>query len=175
MYEEDYGEEMDYEDEMEEDADDMSEDDDSEGLGEIEGLPGDVGVDVEVVMHDHDDEDGSESEESEDMSEENGDDIEIVHELNGDREGYDETGDDDEWESEEDDEEGYVAEPQAEGEQRSFDQIGGPLGSLVRALGRGGDPESAEEMLERLGEEGLDLDEGEGYDEDMQEDGNSPF
>lgn len=103
MYDDEYDEEMDYDEDMpEDDGEVVSEDeDDEEGVGPIEGLPGDTGMDIEVVLDDEDDED----DEEDDGDESDMDDDEIfTGEITGDRdnesleEGED---DDDEWESEE--------------------------------------------------------------------------
>lgn len=112
-----YGEEMDY-DEYEEGGPGMhegdvvsDEDDDIDGMGEIEGLPGDI--DVEVAM-DEDDESGDD--EDSDMDEadsDEGDDIEIIDEITGDDENAsmeeddddeDDDGEEEDWDDDDDDE-----------------------------------------------------------------------
>lgn len=85
-----YDEEMDY-DEFEEGGPGMhegdvvsDEDDDIDGMGEIEGLPGDI--DVEVTM---DEDESGEDDDDSDMDEadsDEGDDIEIIDEITGDDE-----------------------------------------------------------------------------------------
>jgi E3 ubiquitin-protein ligase HUWE1 len=177
MYEGEYDEEMDYEEEMAEDDEDniSDEDEDIEGIGPIEGLSGDHGVDVEVIMEDDedDDEDGSSDDEDDDDDEHDSEDddarVEIIDEAGN----VQALGEDDmdEWESDdghdhdEDEEEDYEgqAADQEEGQLHGMDamgmddMVGGPLGHLVRALGGG---EDAEEMLERMEEqleaEGID-------------------
>lgn len=102
MYDDEYDEEMDYDEDMpEDDGEVVSDEDDEEGVGPIEGLPGDTGMDIEVVLDDEDDED--DEEDDEDASDMDDDEI-FAGEITGDRdnesleEGED---DDDEWESEE--------------------------------------------------------------------------
>ena len=165
MYEGEYDEEMEYEEEMPEDDEDniSDEDEDIEGMGPIEGLSGDHGVDVEVIMEDDDeDEDGSSDEDDDEHDSEDDDArVEIIDEAGN----IQELGEDDdmeEWESddghggdEEEDYEGQAAD-QEEAQLHGMDAmgmddiVGGPLGHLVRALGGG---EDAEEMLERMEEQ----------------------
>lgn len=59
MYDDGYEDEMDYEEEpMPEHGDVVSDEEDIEGMGNVEGMPGDVDMDVEIVMNgDEDDED----------------------------------------------------------------------------------------------------------------------
>ncbi|KAL5343748.1 hypothetical protein BJX70DRAFT_393801 [Aspergillus crustosus] len=106
MYDDEYGDEMDYEDDMQEDDGEVISDDEDEieGIGPIEGLPGDSGMDIEVVIDDEDDEDDDDSEddEEEDDHSDMDDDEILAGEITGDRdnESLDE-GDEDDWESEE--------------------------------------------------------------------------
>jgi E3 ubiquitin-protein ligase HUWE1 len=103
-----YGEEMDY-DEYEEGGPGMHEgdvvsddDDDIDGMGEIEGLPGDIDVDADM----DDEDDSGDDEDDSDMDEadsDEGDDIEIIDEITGDDENASmEEDDDDDDEDEED-------------------------------------------------------------------------
>lgn len=106
MYDDEYEEEMDYDEEIPQDDGEMvSEDEDEvEGVGPIEGLPGDSGMDIEVVVDD--DEDGEDDEGNEnhgDVSDMD-DDENFAGEITGDRDNESLEGgddDDDEWESEE--------------------------------------------------------------------------
>jgi E3 ubiquitin-protein ligase HUWE1 len=114
MYDDEYEEEMDYEEDLPEDDGEVvsDEEDEIEGVGPIEGLPGDSGMDIEVVIDDDEDED-DENEDDEDDDESDMDDDEILAgEITGDRDNESlEEGDDDEWESEEmseDDEEAEI-------------------------------------------------------------------
>lgn len=177
MYDGEYDEEMEYEEEMPEDDEDniSDEDEEVEGMGPIEGLSGDHGVDIEVVMEDDDEEGSSDEDDDEHDSEDDDARVEIIDEAGN----IQELGEDDdmeEWESddggdadeEEEDYEGQAAD-QEEAQLHGMDamgmddMVGGPLGHLVRALGAGG--EDAEEMLERMEEqleaEGIDPDDGE--------------
>lgn len=101
MYDDEYEEEMDYDEDMpEDDGEVVSDDEDEEGVGPIEGLPGDSGMDIEVVIDDEDDDD---DEGDEDHGGESDMDDEIfAGEITGDRdnESLEEGEDDDEWESE---------------------------------------------------------------------------
>ncbi|KAI9847392.1 MAG: hypothetical protein M1837_002581 [Sclerophora amabilis] len=103
MYDDGYGDEMEYDEEMHDDDNDVVSDEDEE-LGHVEGLSGDVGLDVEVVLNGPDEGRGSDSD-SEDTDEMDEDDeIEVVDEINGDDENASLAGDADEWQSEDDDE-----------------------------------------------------------------------
>ncbi|KAL4738324.1 hypothetical protein BDV11DRAFT_138750 [Aspergillus similis] len=109
MYDDEYPDEMDYEEEMAEDDGEVisDEEDEIEGVGPIEGLPGDNGMDIEVVIDDEDeddedDEDDDDDEDEDDDHSEMDDDEILAGEITGDRdnESLDE-GEEDEWESEE--------------------------------------------------------------------------
>ncbi|KAM0315274.1 hypothetical protein ACHAO8_004040 [Botrytis cinerea] len=181
MYEGEYDDGMEYEEEMEQDDEEnvSDEDDDEDGMGPIEGLSGDHGVDVEVIMEDEDEEDDDDDDdddsEDDDDDDEHGSDgmeeddarIEILDEA-GNVQELAEDEDLDEWESEndedmqEDDEEdfgeGYeVPGEDSEGAHVHSHSMGdmGPIGNLVRALAGAGDEEDAVEMLQRLEEEGV--------------------
>ena len=171
MYEGEYDEEMDYEEDIAEDEDNISdEDEEIGGIGEIEGLPGDV----EVVMAEDEDDDEDEGSSDEDDDEHDSEDDDARVEIMDEAGNIQEMGVDDDmedWESDEghdhddDEEEDYEgqAADQEEAELHGMDAmgmddiVGGPLGHLVRALGGG---EDAEEMLERMEEqleaEGID-------------------
>ncbi|KAL3479873.1 hypothetical protein BJX99DRAFT_53548 [Aspergillus californicus] len=105
MYDDEYGEEMDYEEDMAEDDGEVVSDEEDE-MGPIEGLPGDSGMDIEVVIDDEEDEDDDEDDEDdedEDDDHSDMDDDEIfAGEITGDRDNESlGEGDDDDWESEE--------------------------------------------------------------------------
>ena len=74
--EEVYGDEMDYEEELSpgEAGDVVSEEEDIEGIGPIEGLSGDMGMDLEVVI---DDDEDHEDEDDEDDDEEDSDESDL--------------------------------------------------------------------------------------------------
>lgn len=182
MYEDGYEDEMDYDDGAPDaDEDGISdEDEDIEGMGPIEGLDGDHGVDVEVIMEEEDDEDDDEM----DSSGADDDDDEHEHDSEDDDarvEIIDEAGniqqiaaDEDigEWESDDEGEDGEEVDEEdyddevagQEDDMHALDMVGGPIGQLVRALG--GDVNAAD-MIERMEAEGIDADEDE--DERMQE------
>ncbi|KAL2862867.1 E3 ubiquitin-protein ligase TOM1 [Aspergillus lucknowensis] len=102
MYDDEYGEEMDYEEDMPDDDGEVisDEEEEIEGVGPIEGLPGDSGMDIEVVIDEEDDDDDDDDDDDEDEGEDQSDmDDEILAgEITGDRdnESLDE-GDDDGW------------------------------------------------------------------------------
>lgn len=180
MYEGEYDDGMEYEEEMEQDDEEnvSDEDDDEDGMGPIEGLSGDHGVDVEVIMEDEDeddDDDDDDDSEDDDEDDEHGSDgmeeddarIEILDEA-GNVQELAEDEDIDDWESENDEdmqeddeedfEEGYEG-PGGDNEDahvhsRSMGDMG-PIGNLVRVLAGAGDEEDAVEMLQRLEEEGV--------------------
>lgn len=115
MYDDEYGEEMDYDEDLPEDDGEVvsDEEDEIEGVGPIEGLPGDNGMDIEVVIDDdEDDEDDDEDDEDDEDDSDMDDDEILAGEITGDHDNESlEEGDDDEWESEEmseDDEEAEI-------------------------------------------------------------------
>ncbi|KFY22750.1 hypothetical protein V493_06345 [Pseudogymnoascus sp. VKM F-4281 (FW-2241)] len=197
MYDEDgYEEEMEgYEDgPIEDDEDNISdEDEDLEGMGEIEGLDGDHGMDVEVIMDDdeEDDESGSsdddDEDEDDDMDEDDEDDRVQIIDDEGNPHPLAELDDEEDWESEDEDEEEDYEGMAADEEEEAMHAGGhGPLGRLVHAFGgephhhgdidgllqriedeRGGDPDMDIEYLDEDHEEDDDVDEEE---EDMDDD-----
>ncbi|KAG9926404.1 hypothetical protein KCU98_g21326, partial [Aureobasidium melanogenum] len=103
-----YGEEMDY-DEYEESGPGMhegdvvsDEDDDIEGMGPIEGLPGDI--DVEVDMDEDESGDDDDDSDMDEADSDEGDDIEIIDEITGDDENASMEEDDDEDDVDDDEE-----------------------------------------------------------------------
>lgn len=177
MYEGEYDdEEIHYGDEMaEDDEDDVSEEDEEiEGMGPIEGLPGDVDVEVIMDEDDDDDEDDDEEDDSDSDDDEDSDDMdedEAAPEILIDEHGHPvhlgEDGDEDDWEdeggSEEDEDEGEEEDYEGRLEDEEHLRAHGidpgghesTIGSLMRALG-GDDHEGAVEILQRLEDEGLD-------------------
>lgn len=107
MYDDEYDEEMEYEEDMPEDDGEVvsdDEDEDVDGVGPIEGLPGDA---VEVII-DEDDEDDDDDDEEDDDDDDDDDhsDMEeegmFVDEMTGDHDNDSlADGEEDEWESEE--------------------------------------------------------------------------
>lgn len=171
MYEAGYEDEMEYEEGGPEDDEDniSDEDEEIEGMGPIEGLSGEHGVDVEVIMEDDDEEDddegssGDDDDDDDDEHDSEDDDarVEIIDEagniqqLDDDEDIMGEWESDDEGEDAEDEEEedyeGQAAD-QEEEQIQAMEAIGGPLGNLVRALG--GD-EATADMIERMEAEGM--------------------
>ncbi|KAI7075070.1 putative E3 ubiquitin-protein ligase [Hortaea werneckii] len=100
LYDDEYDEEMEYDgDDLEEpghgDVVSDEDDDDNNGMGDVEGMPGDVDMDMEVVMDgegeddedDMDDDEGDEDDESGDSDDEDGEDYDDqMDEITGDDE-----------------------------------------------------------------------------------------
>jgi E3 ubiquitin-protein ligase HUWE1 len=105
LYDDEYGDEMDYDEDLPEDDGEVvsDEDEDIEGRGPIEGLPGDSGMDIEVLLdEDEDDEDDDEEDDDEDEDSDMDEDDEMMAgEITGDHDNDSlAEDDDDEWESE---------------------------------------------------------------------------
>ncbi|KAF2154321.1 hypothetical protein K461DRAFT_126988 [Myriangium duriaei CBS 260.36] len=163
------------------------EDEEISGMGPIEGVPGDVNMDVEIVM-DGDSEDGSDSDsedddDDQDDDDDGDDDVEILDEISGDDENdsgaehdHDEEDwvDDDEDEDQFDDDDGGVPPGVMAVLQGSHDDeesgMGGrrrPLDALARVIG--GHDESSN-LMARLESAGIPMDaeiEGEFFDDEM--------
>lgn len=182
MYDDEYGDELDYDDEdiSEDDENRLSDDDELGEMGEIEGLHGEPGV-VEVVMGDDDDMDDDDdlSEEdddelgSEDM-EDLEDHVEVVEEIvDEDGNPMEDDGDSD-WESETDEEENEDEEDiDYDGEEQDFEEAhihgmepGDIIGSLARAVMDPEDDYAEQDEMDEL--EGHYLDDGrpDGEDDD---------
>lgn len=102
-----------YAEEMERDGDEViSDEEEIEGAGPMEGMPGDTGMDVEVVI-DGDEDEPTDEDEDEDEDEDDSDDmdeddevIEVMEEITGDSENDSLTGDEDaEWQDDDGDSE----------------------------------------------------------------------
>lgn len=118
MYDDEYDDGMEYEDELDRDGDEVisDEEEDTDGPGNVEGLPGDVGMDVEVVI-DGDDDDDEDDEPSDDDDPEDSDDmdedeeVEIIDEITGDEgNGSLADGNEEEWQDEDEEREDYPGE-----------------------------------------------------------------
>lgn len=191
MYEGYDEEEMDYEGDIGDDNEDgiSDEDEDLDGMGPIEGLSGDHGVDVEVIMEeegsdDDDDEDDDEEDSDEDIEDDDDDmdDMDDDEHSHGHVEIVDEHGnvlhaeheDDDEWQSDDEEEIDYEGDgaDDEEGLSHPLEHMAhGPLGHLVRAL-NGDDHEGAVEILQRIDDDQLENDDQmdiEGYLHDPQD------
>ena len=124
MYDDEYDDGMEYDEEMDRDGDDVisDEDEELEGAGHVEGLSGDIGMDVEVVIDgedDNDDDDDDDDEEDPDDSEdmEDGEEIEIIDEINGDGDNDSlAEGDEEEWQDEDEDGDNYPGEDEMDRE-----------------------------------------------------------
>lgn len=193
---------MEYEEEMDRDGDEVisDEDEDLDEAGHIEGLHGDVGMDVEVVMEgdedddedddddDDDDEDDDEDpDESEDMDDVDGD-VEILEEITGDEEnaslaegheGWQDDMDDGEDVAEYDIEAGDSQDPAESAVRELMQGFGGPGGPLqhIEGLGEGHadlvmDINEGRYMNDvvRAGEDDDDDNDDEAGDEDLEED-----
>ena len=202
MYDDGYGDEMEYEEDMAEDEEDniSEEDEEIEGIGHIEGLSGDHAVDVEVIMDEDDDDDeddeddeGSDDDDHDHDSEDDDARVEIIDELGEHHQHLADEDDLEEWESDEGDDEGedeedYEGQGHDEDDEAHLHQgldvssmVGGPLGDLVRALGGGeGAVDIIERMEEQMEAEGLDPEDddermGDNYMEDGDGDGQFPI
>lgn len=148
-----YDEEVDYEEEAEHDHGDVvSDDEDMGSMGEIEGLPGNMNRDMEIVM-DEDGDTATEDDEDEEHDHDEDDEHDLDHEHDEhdhhhdhdhdeyDGDSQDDDGDDeqgDEWEDEIADEEGHIHHIQGQG------MHGTPFDTMVSVL----DGDSA--LIERL-------------------------
>ena len=159
MYDEEYDDGMDYDEGLDRDENEVISDEDEElgEAGHMEGLPGDAGMDVEVVI-DGDDEDPSDDEDDEDQDDseddmdnmDDGDEIEVIDEINGDSEnGSLAGGEDDGWQDEDgDDIERYNEEDGFENDLSQDQDAESAVRDIVREFG------GAEAALQRL--EGLE-------------------
>ncbi|OCK80464.1 hypothetical protein K432DRAFT_43416 [Lepidopterella palustris CBS 459.81] len=159
MYDDQYADEMEYDEDIGADDEDVisEEDEEMEGMGPIEGLSGDVGMDVEVVIGDDGGEGMSEDEEdSEEMEDDEGDedeDIEDMDEVNGDEEnGSLAGGDEEEWASEDEDQEDYPG--QNEIEDDGPEHPASTLNRLMQALEDNGEGLLEGDMEMGVGQEG---------------------
>ncbi|KAL8772430.1 MAG: hypothetical protein Q9209_002381 [Squamulea sp. 1 TL-2023] len=107
MYDDEYDEGMEYEEDMERDADEVisDEDEEAEGAGPMEGLPGEIGMDVELVMGPEDvepnEEEDDDEEDSEGMDSLDDNDVqEVTDEITGDDNDSLEGGEEEEWQDE---------------------------------------------------------------------------
>ena len=112
MYDDEYEEGMEYEEEMEHDGEVVSDDEEIEGVGPMEGMPGDASMNVEVVINGEDDEidvDSDEDDDDQDSEEEldeEDEEVEVIDEITGDDENDSLAGADEEaWQDEEEAEE----------------------------------------------------------------------
>lgn len=142
-YGEDYDEEMDYEEDPgpevhEGDVVSDDDDDDIDGMGEIEGMPGDVPMELEIAMDDDDDESGDDIDDDSDMDDDDGDDddddVEIIDEITGDDENASMAEDDDDENEEGWEDEDALDEYDDDGHLDIGSPHGGPLEHMVRVL-----------------------------------------
>lgn len=187
MYDEEYEEGMEYEDGMERDDEVISDEDEDLGeAGPIEGLHGDAGMDVEVVIDAEDDErsdDDEDQDDSEDMDEDN--DIEVIDEITGDSEnaslaeGEEESWQDDDGEdmphfNEENDlDQGFSQDTQdAESAVRDIvREFGGPAAALQRLEGlEDGQGDLAMDLEEGIGGRYMDDVVGHEHDDEDEDD-----
>ena len=136
MYDDEYEEEMDYDEDMPEDDGEVvsdEEDEGVEGMGPVEGLPGDSGMDIEVVI-DEEEDDGDDDDEHDQGDEETEDDEIYAGEITGDRDNESlEEGDEDDWESEE------MSEDEEEAEM--MNEFADEIADIRHAEQRGGRPQ----------------------------------
>ncbi|KAL8703811.1 MAG: hypothetical protein Q9201_003026 [Fulgogasparrea decipioides] len=182
MYDDEYDDGIEYEEEMERDADEVisDEDEEIEGAGHIEGLPGGMGMDVEVVIDgdddgpsDEDDDDDDDAGGSEGMDDMDDEALEVMEEITGDDNNSLADDDEADWQDEDDDEaegEGFGGneEELALGSGQIDDTTGAETAvrNIMREFG------GAEAALQRLQDEGaLEMGiEGDGYPDDGAQD-----
>ena len=166
MYDDEYEEGMDYDEGMERDDGVISDEDEDLGeAGPIEGLHGEAGMDVEVVIDGEDDEPSDEDEDhddSEDIDDDN--EIEVIDEITGDDENASlDEGEDEDWQDEDGED---LARYNGENDlDQGFSQDNQDAESAVREIVREfGGPEAALQRLEGLedgrGDLAMDLEEG---------------
>ncbi|KAL9583545.1 MAG: hypothetical protein Q9203_005037 [Teloschistes exilis] len=185
MYEDEYDDGMEYDEEMERDAGEVisDEDEEIEGAGNIEGLPGDMGMDVEVVIDGDEDgpSDGDDDDEDEDEGGSEGmdgmddDGVEVMEEIIQGEENNS-LGDDDEanWQDEDDLPEGMEYGREEDEEEMALGSVAIENTAVAEATVRNIMREFAgdEEILQRLQEENTrDMDvEGDQYPDDGAQD-----
>lgn len=161
MYDDEYDEGIEYEEGMERDGDEVISDEDEElgEAGHLEGLPGDAGMDVEVVIdgdddEPSDDEDDEDQDDSEDMDDDN--EIEVIDEINGDSENASlAEGEDDGWQDEDgDDIERYNEEDGFDNDLSRDPDTESAVRDIVREFGG---PEAALERLQAMEDGPSDL------------------
>lgn len=166
MYDDEYDDDMEYDEELpEDDGEVVSDEDEDDERGPIEGLPGDAGMDIEVLIDDDHGGEGGERDEDDEGDEDEGEELVVSGDASGDD--YDEDGEEEEWESEEmtdgDEEEEMMnqleddLEDYAQGD--NADQ--GAYSGLLRVLEDANGP---------VGRMGSDIDHEEELDDDMPED-----
>ncbi|KAL8736491.1 MAG: hypothetical protein Q9166_000283 [cf. Caloplaca sp. 2 TL-2023] len=178
MYDDEYDEGMDYEEEIERDPDEVisDEDEDVEGAGHMEGLPGEIGMDVELVMEGEDDgpiddDEDEDDEDSEDLGESTDDAMqEVIDELHDNNSLAD--GDEEEWQDEDEVErDGFDGDEEDMAHEVGHAEDTPDAESAVRNIMRefGG----AEAALQRLQDDGaldMDMEAGDYPDDGMQDD-----
>ncbi|KAF1989029.1 hypothetical protein K402DRAFT_12894 [Aulographum hederae CBS 113979] len=181
MYDDGYGEEIEYDDEMEPDNDEvMSEED--EDMGHVEGLPGDVNVEIvvdadgdEIVSDDEDDDD--DDDDDEDMDEDDDDDHDLMDEVTAEDEDNSLPGaDDEDWGTDEETGEDFPGQDELE-LQDDLAGVHHPHGDILlvddeNQMGMGflqhvvGANMEGDMMEDEMNEEDDEEDEEEDYDED---------
>lgn len=167
MYEEDYGEEMEYEEEIGHDNGEVvsDEDEEIEGMGDIEGLPGDVDMTLEIGIDDEEI-DGMSEEDDEDDDEDEDDGIEVMEEVTGDDEGGSPAeGDDDDWASEDEEEEDYPGQDEIEDDQ----VLPPPLPHIVDVIQGNRDIPQILEQLEQFTQDDVETEQERYMDDGMAE------
>ena len=168
MYDDEYEEGIEYEEGMERDDEVISDiSDENEDLGDagpIEGLHGDAGMDVEVVIDAEDDEPSDDQDDSDDMDEEN--EIEVIDEITGDSENASlAEGEDEDWQDQDEDGDDVARYNEENDLDQGFSQDTQDAENAVRDIVREfGGPEAALQRLEGLedGQGDLAMDLGEG-------------
>ncbi|KAL8948008.1 MAG: hypothetical protein Q9222_005767 [Ikaeria aurantiellina] len=164
MYDDEYDDGMEYEENIERDPDEVisDEDEEIEGAGHMEGLPGDMGMDVEVVIDGDDDgpsdEDDNDEDGSEGMDDTEDEALEVIDEITGDDNNSLAIGDEEEWQDEDEEGDGHEFDrdeedmPQDPGQPDHNPDAETAVRNIMREFG------GAEAALHRLQDEGaLDM------------------
>ena len=174
MYDDEYDDGLEYEEEMERDGDEVisDEDEEMEGAGHLEGLPGDVGMDVEVMIEEGEDDEGSEEDDPDDSEDMDDGELEIIDEINGDDENDSlADGDEEEWQDEDDEAEAYGLEDALGNNSSQAQDHDSAVRDLVREM------QNATGTLPRLDDDDLqrDIENPIYMDDDLQNDIENPI
>ncbi|KAI4262960.1 MAG: hypothetical protein L6R42_001875 [Xanthoria sp. 1 TBL-2021] len=181
MYDDEYDEGMEYEEEMERDADEVisDEDEEAEGAGPVEGLPGHIPMQVELIMGGQEDdpmgEDDVDEGSSEGMESLEDDDVqEVIDEITGDDgdslAGGEEEEEEEEWQDEDEAEEDDFDEDNMAHDVGHAEETNDAETAVRNILREFGGDEAALERITREHEHDMDMDAGAYPDDGMQDD-----
>ena len=167
MLDEEYDEGAEYEEGIDQDDDEVVSEEEMGEAGPMEGMPGDVGMDVEVVI-DEDDDEGDDGSLDSDDDMDGGEEMDEMDEINGDDEnGSLNDGDAEDWQDEDDDDDGEEDEVEDFGENVNEDEelIGGdadadPESTAVQDLVRDLERDVFSNNIPGLGDLGVNVENG---------------